>query len=203
MNAAITAFHDPSIQVDGRIAKRTRHPKRSENGRAREATEEKTMKLGATEHQLEVTTTDRQVVMTRTFDAPRELVFDAFTKPEIVKRWLLGPDGLSLAVCDVDLKIGGTFRYVWRNDADGHEFVVRVYTEITRPERVAHTEKFDDPGRIARDADDRPPRDSAGLSAVVELNGESEAIRGRVLFKTDVHWVGRTFDKHFLTAAAV
>jgi uncharacterized protein YndB with AHSA1/START domain len=104
------------------------------------------MNLGATEHQLEVTTNDREIVMTRTFDAPRELVFDAFTKPEIVKRWLLGPDGWSLAVCDINLKIGGAFRYVWRNDADGHEFVVSgLYTEITRPERVAHTEKFDDP----------------------------------------------------------
>ena len=60
------------------------------------------MKLGATEHQLKVTTTDREIVMTRAFDAPRELVFDAFTKPEIVKRWLLGPDGWSLAVCDID-----------------------------------------------------------------------------------------------------
>jgi uncharacterized protein YndB with AHSA1/START domain len=104
------------------------------------------MTLGATEHQLKVTTSDREVVMTRGFDAPRELVFDAFTKPELVKRWMRGPDGWSLAVCDIALKIGGAFRYVWRNDADGHEFVVSgVYTEVTRPERVAHTEKFDDP----------------------------------------------------------
>jgi len=84
--------------------------------------------------------------MTRVFDASRELVFDAFTKPEIVKRWLLGPEGWSLAVCDIDLRVGGAFRYVWRNGADGQELVVSgVYTEITRPERVAHTEKFDDP----------------------------------------------------------
>jgi uncharacterized protein YndB with AHSA1/START domain len=105
------------------------------------------MKLGATERQLKITTpTDREIVMTRVFDASRELVFDAFTKPEIVKRWLLGPDGWSLAVCDIDLKVGGAFRYVWRSDSDGHEFVVSgVFTEIVRPERVAHTERFDDP----------------------------------------------------------
>jgi uncharacterized protein YndB with AHSA1/START domain len=105
------------------------------------------MNLGASEHQLEVTTpADREIVMTRVFDAPRELVFDAFTKPEIVKRWLLAPEGWSLAVCDIDLRVGGSFRYVWRNGADEQEFVVSgVYTEITRPARVVHTERFDDP----------------------------------------------------------
>lgn len=105
------------------------------------------MKLKVSEHRLEVTTpTDREIVMTRDFDAPRELVFDAFTKPEIVKRWLLAPEGWSLAVCDIDLRVGGAFRYVWRNGADGQEFVVSgVYTEITRPARVVHTEQFDDP----------------------------------------------------------
>jgi len=104
------------------------------------------MKLGASDHRLKVTTpTDREIVMTRVFDAPRELVFDAFTKPEIVKRWLIAPEGWSLAACDIDLRVGGDFRYVWRNDA-GQEFVVNgVYTEITRPARVVHTEKFDDP----------------------------------------------------------
>ena len=105
------------------------------------------MKLGASEHQLEVTTpTDREIVMTRVFDAPRELVFDAFTKPEIVKRWLLAPEGWSLAACDIDLRVGGGFRYVWRNGADGQEFVVSgVYTEIARPARVVHTEQMNDP----------------------------------------------------------
>ena len=105
------------------------------------------MKLGASEHQLKVTTpTDREIVMTRVFNAPRELVFDAFTKPEIVKRWLLAPEGWLLAACDIDLRVGGAFRYVWRNGADGQEFVVSgVYTEITRPARVVHTERFDDP----------------------------------------------------------
>jgi uncharacterized protein YndB with AHSA1/START domain len=105
------------------------------------------MKLEASEHQREATTpTDREIVITRVFDAPRELVFDAFTKPEIVKRWLLPPEGWSLAVCDIDLRVGGAFRYAWRNGADGQEFVVSgVFTEITRPARVVHTEQVDDP----------------------------------------------------------
>ena len=56
---------------------------------------------------------DREIVMTRSFDAPRALVFDAFTKPELLKRWMYGPDGHTLAVCDVDLRPGGKLRCVW------------------------------------------------------------------------------------------
>src|SRR5712692_1806560 len=64
---------------------------------------------------LKVTTpSDREIAMTRVFDAPRRLVFDACTKPELVKRWLLGPPGWSMPVCEVDLQVGGAYRYVWR-----------------------------------------------------------------------------------------
>ncbi|MGH9367901.1 MAG: SRPBCC domain-containing protein, partial [Thermoanaerobaculia bacterium] len=65
--------------------------------------------------------TEREIVMTRVFDAPRELVFDAHTKPELVKRWLLGPDGWSMPVCEIDLRVGGKYRYLWRCDRDGTE----------------------------------------------------------------------------------
>ena len=52
---------------------------------------------------LEVTTpSDREIAMTRVFDAPRNLLFDAWTKPQLVKRWLLGPDGWSMPVCEID-----------------------------------------------------------------------------------------------------
>jgi uncharacterized protein YndB with AHSA1/START domain len=69
---------------------------------------------------LKVTTpTDREIVMTRVFDAPRRLVFDAFSKPELLKRWF-GPRGWSLVVCEVDLKVGGGFRFVLRGP-DGKE----------------------------------------------------------------------------------
>ena len=62
---------------------------------------------------------DREIVITRAFDAPRKLVFDALTKPKLVKRWLLGPDGWSMPVCEIDLKVGGKCRYVWQRDKDG------------------------------------------------------------------------------------
>jgi len=89
---------------------------------------------------------DREIVMTRVFDAPRKLVFDAFTKPELLKQWLLGPPGWSMPVCEIDLRIGGRYRYVWRRDTDGTEMGCGgVYREIVPPERLVHTEQFDDP----------------------------------------------------------
>ena len=88
---------------------------------------------------------DREIVMTRVFDAPRKLVFDACTKPELVKQWLLGPPGWSMPVCEIDLRVGGTYRYVWRRDRDGTEMGMGgVYREIVPPERIVATEKFDD-----------------------------------------------------------
>ncbi|MEX2263581.1 MAG: SRPBCC family protein [Bryobacteraceae bacterium] len=95
---------------------------------------------------LKVTTpTDREIVMTRVFDAPRHLVFDALTTPELLKRWLLGSPGWSLTVCEIDLKVGGAYRFVWRS-ADGTEMGMSgVYREIVPPERVVATESFDKP----------------------------------------------------------
>jgi uncharacterized protein YndB with AHSA1/START domain len=86
---------------------------------------------------------EREIVMTRVFDAPRTLVFDAFTKPDLVRKWLLGPEGWTMPVCEIDLKVGGRYRYVWRN-AKGIEMGMGgVYREIVAPERVVATERFD------------------------------------------------------------
>jgi len=88
---------------------------------------------------------DREIVVTRVFAAPRQLVFDAYTKPELVKRWLLGPDGWSMPVCEIDLREGGKYRYVWRNDSTGHEMGMGgVYREVVAPDRFVATEKFDE-----------------------------------------------------------
>ena len=94
---------------------------------------------------LQITTpSDTEIAMRRVFDAPRRLVFDAHTKPELVKRWLGVRGGWTLAVCEIDLKVGGAYRYVWRGP-DGKEMGMGgVFREIVRPERVVATEKFDD-----------------------------------------------------------
>jgi uncharacterized protein YndB with AHSA1/START domain len=96
---------------------------------------------------LKVTTpSDRKIAMTRIFNAPRRLVFDAVTKPELVKKWLLGPPGWSMPVCVINLKVGGAYRYVWRRDSDGKEMGSRgVFREIVSPGRVVCTEQFDEP----------------------------------------------------------
>ena len=93
---------------------------------------------------LQVTTLgDCEVVMTRVFDAPRQLVFDAFSKPELLQRWF-GPRGWSLVVCEVDFRVGGGFRFVLRGP-DGREMGMRgVYRELVPPERSVHMESFDD-----------------------------------------------------------
>lgn len=93
---------------------------------------------------LQVTApSDREIVMTRVFDAPRQLVFDAHTKPDLVRRWLLGPPGWTMPVCEIDLRVGGRFRYVWRKDDGAEMGMGGVFREIVRPERIVHTELFD------------------------------------------------------------
>jgi uncharacterized protein YndB with AHSA1/START domain len=120
---------------------------------------------------LKVTTpTDREVVLTRVFDAPRRLVFDAFSKPELLKRWF-GPRGWSLAVCEVDLKVGGGFRFVMRGP-NGREMGMRgVYREIAPPERSVHMESFDDyPGVESR------------VTAVFVEQGDKTTLTATVLY---------------------
>jgi uncharacterized protein YndB with AHSA1/START domain len=86
---------------------------------------------------------DREIAMTREFDAPRKLVFDAYTKPELLQRWLGVFAGWTFPVCEIDLRVGGGYRYVWRGP-DGMEMGMRgVYREIVVPEKIVSTEKFD------------------------------------------------------------
>jgi len=93
-------------------------------------------------HRIDVTTpSDREIRVTREFDAPRDLIFACHTDPELVQRWLLGPPGWSMPVCEIDLRVGGRYRYVWRSDADGSEFsFYGEYREIASPERLVHSE---------------------------------------------------------------
>jgi uncharacterized protein YndB with AHSA1/START domain len=93
---------------------------------------------------LEITTpSDREIAMTRTFDAPARLVFDAWTKPELLKRWLGVRAGWTMEVCEVDLKVGGAYRYVWRGPGMTMG-MGGVYREVVPPTRLVSTEKFDE-----------------------------------------------------------
>jgi uncharacterized protein YndB with AHSA1/START domain len=96
-------------------------------------------------HELEVSTpNDRDVVVTRLFDAPPRLVYECHTVPELVQRWMLGPPGWTMPVCEIDLRVGGSYRYVWRSEADGSEFGFRGdFLEIEAPRRLVHSERLD------------------------------------------------------------
>ena len=88
------------------------------------------------------TPSDREIVMTRAFDAPRRLVWEAWTNPEHVPHWMLGPSGWTMPVCEIDLRPGGAWHFVWCR-SDGSEMGMRgVYREITPPERLVSTESW-------------------------------------------------------------
>jgi len=107
---------------------------------------------------------DREIVMTRAFNAPRRLVFDAFSKPELVRQWLLGPPGWSMPVCEIDFRVGGRYRYVWRHENGNEMGMGGVYTEIVAPERIVATEKFDQSWY---------PGEGVGTIALVERGGKT------------------------------
>jgi uncharacterized protein YndB with AHSA1/START domain len=86
---------------------------------------------------------DHEIVLTRVFDAPRELVFEAMTKPEHVVHWF-GPHGWTLSVCEIDFRPGGRWRYVISRPNARNMGMSGVYREIARPERIVSTESFDD-----------------------------------------------------------
>jgi uncharacterized protein YndB with AHSA1/START domain len=93
---------------------------------------------------LEVTTpSDREIAMIRVFNAPRQLVFDCFTKPELLLRWGLGPREWTLTGCEIDLRVGGTYRYVMTRNTGEIMGMRGVYLEIVVPERIVQSEQFD------------------------------------------------------------
>ena len=109
---------------------------------------------------------DRNIVMTRSFNAPRRLVWDAYTKPELLKRWLLGPDGWYFTTCEVDLRVGGRYRFVWKNDEKNATLGMGgEYREVAAPGRLVSTEKFDD-----------FPGEAINTVELAELNGVTTLI---------------------------
>jgi uncharacterized protein YndB with AHSA1/START domain len=88
---------------------------------------------------------DREILIERRFDATREQVWRALTEPQLVRKWLLGPDGWSMPVCEIDLRVGGKMRLEWANDNDGRTMgMTTTFTEITPPDRLVGTELFDE-----------------------------------------------------------
>jgi uncharacterized protein YndB with AHSA1/START domain len=91
---------------------------------------------------------DREIVMARVFNAPRELVFQAYTDPDLIPKWW-GPRRYTTTVDKMEVKVGGRWRFVQR-DADGNEYAFNgEYREITPPDRLAYTFEFEGmPGHV-------------------------------------------------------
>src|SRR3979411_420498 len=120
------------------------------------------------------TPTDREIEIVRDFNAPRQLVFDAFTKPELVRRWLLGPSGWTMPVCEIDLRVGGAYRYVWRKEGVKDMGMGGVFREVVSPERIVATEKFDESWY---------PGEAVGTIVLVEQGGKT-ALTQTVLYES-------------------
>lgn len=87
---------------------------------------------------------DREIQVTRAFEAPCKLVWDCHTKPELMRRWLFGPPGWSMPHCRVDLRVGGRYRYVWRNDETGAQFgAYGEHLEVAPLSRIVTTQVMD------------------------------------------------------------
>jgi uncharacterized protein YndB with AHSA1/START domain len=94
---------------------------------------------------FQVTTpSDLEIAMTRVFNAPRRLLFDAWTKPELLRKWLGVREGWVMVVCEVDLRVDGTYRYVWRGPKGEKLGLGGTFREIVRPDRIVSTEAFED-----------------------------------------------------------
>jgi uncharacterized protein YndB with AHSA1/START domain len=150
------------------------------------------------------TPSDRELAMTRVFDAPRSMIFDAWTKPELLRRWLGVFGSWTFAVCEVDLRVGGKYRFVWRGK-DGNEMAMGgVYREIVRPERIVCTEKFDDPWYEGDAIDTTTFVERAGKTTMTTtvLYGSKE-IRDAVLKSPMESGVAKSYDKLAEVLAAI
>jgi uncharacterized protein YndB with AHSA1/START domain len=146
---------------------------------------------------LQVTTpSDREIAMTRVFAAPRSLVFDAWTKPELLMRWLGVRGGWTFAICEVDLRVGGAYRFVWRAP-DGTEMGMGgVYREVVRPERLVATEKFDESWYEGEALDTTVLVEKGGKTTVtITVLYQSREVRDAVLKTPMATGVAESYDK--------
>lgn len=123
------------------------------------------------------TPSDLEIVVERMMDAPPDLVFDCYTKPELVRRWLNGPDDWSLMTCDIDLRVGGTYRYVWLGPDGQSMGMTGLFHEILPSQTLVSTEQFDDDFGMGKML--------VTVSFISE--GESTRLRTSVLCETNAH----------------
>ena len=145
---------------------------------------------------VEVTTpSEREIKVMRRFDAPARLVFDFHTKPEHVQKWLLGPAGWSMPICEIDLRVGGRYRFVWHNDESGVEFGVSgEYREIAAPSRIVQIERMD--GCEGEVKGTLTLSEAGGRTTLsVNLEFESKELRDRALKSGMTNGMATSYDR--------
>ncbi len=150
----------------------------------------------AVRNTLQITTpTDRDIVIRREFDAPRRLVFEALTKCELLKRWLGARNGWSLAVCEMDLKVGGRYRWVWHGSKGEVMGMGGVFREITAPERIVATERFDDAWYEGEALDTTVLTEAGGRTTLtLTVTYASREVRDMVLKTPMADGLGESYD---------
>jgi uncharacterized protein YndB with AHSA1/START domain len=146
---------------------------------------------------------EHEVRMIRVFDAPKQLVFDALSQPELVKKWF-GPRGHYLTVCDIDFKVGGAWKYVLHMP-DGKDMgMLGVYREIEPPNRIVHTEAFifDDPNLVGCEAQTdesvvtiQLSEEDGKTTMTVTVEYVSQEIRDAVIESGMEHGAAECYDK--------
>jgi len=132
-------------------------------------------------HALRVTTpTDTTLVMTRTFDAPRRLVWDAMTQPELMKRWMFTPPGWAWAECEMDVRVGGKYRWVWNAPDGTHAMTISgEHREVAPPAKIVHTELMEmgpGSGMCGSDCSGGDPWELLATIELTERNGRTDLV---------------------------
>ena len=124
------------------------------------------------------TPSDHELVITRTFDAPRSLVWAAFTDPKHLPNWHTGPKGTTMPLCEIDLRPGGSWRYLWRS-AQGHENeAAGIYREVDPPRRLVQVTNR---GGAEQTNTTTFSEDNGRTTVVVSIRFASKAARDQAL----------------------
>lgn len=125
---------------------------------------------------------EREIELTRSFDAPRALVFEAHVDPELIPRWLGGPPGWTMVECRVEARVGGSYRYAWRHERGETMGLSGRFLEFAPPERLVASERFDEPWYPGEAVGTSVFAEQAGRTTLtLTLRYESKAARDAVL----------------------
>jgi uncharacterized protein YndB with AHSA1/START domain len=125
---------------------------------------------------------DTHVIVTRHFAAPPEAVYRAHTDPSLVQKWLLGPDGWTMPVCQMETKPGGSFRYEWSNGKGQGFYITGEYLEFEPNRRIVHVERMFLPDRTPDNhVETRFDPDGAGTLMTMRMTLPDEKTRAAML----------------------